>query len=88
MRNRHVAQRFRSEPDEENEAPVYKLNGIAGYQRKTESIQRTLECFEGKRALLAEWGKDHPDADRHYVSELRKKVDMYRTQLKYKGYIS
>jgi hypothetical protein len=85
-RNRHVAQRFRSEPseDDEDKSSAHKLDGIGEYERKSKSIQRTYERLLGRLALLAEW-ENTPDVDIRYLQELRKRVDTLRVQLRYKG---
>jgi hypothetical protein len=53
-------------------------------QKKHGSITRSLEKLQGKLALLAEW-ENTEDVDPEYMKELKKRIEMQRNQLRFKG---
>lgn len=54
-----------------------------GAKRLKEGLVRNYQAFEGKQALLATWEQVNPNDK--YVTELKHRVHMKRTQLKNRG---
>jgi hypothetical protein len=75
----HHARRLRSDLPE-----VAGTDKLVWDRKRRKSIARTREKFEGKVALLLAW-EAIPDADPEYLKRLRRDIDKYRVQLRYKG---
>lgn len=63
---------------------AHNHDNVNDRRRRQASVNRTIEKYQGALALMATW-ENCPDTDPDYLKQLRKKVDMYRNQLRYKN---
>ena len=61
------------------------LDSTANHERKKKKLEKLVEKYYGKVALLEAW-KDREDADPDYIRELKVKVRMCKNDLIYRGH--
>jgi hypothetical protein len=53
-------------------------------EERKKRLEKLVERYYGKLALLEAWEKD-PDADPDYIRDLKKRIRTHKNELTYKG---
>ena len=60
------------------------LDSTAHHDRKKRKLDKLVERYYGKLALLQAWEKD-PNVDPEYIRDLKKRIRTHKNELTYKG---
>ena len=60
------------------------LDGSLNVERKKRTLEKLVERYYGKLALLQAW-EGNPDADLDYIRDLKKRLRTHKNDLIYRG---
>lgn len=61
------------------------LDGTLNQQRKQKALEKLVERYYGKLALLQAW-ESHPNPDLNYIRDLKKRIRTHKNDLIYRGH--
>ena len=61
------------------------LDGSLNVERKKKALEKLVERYYGKLALLQAWEND-PNPDLNYIRDLKKRIRTHKNDLLYRGH--
>lgn len=61
------------------------LDGSLNVERKKKALEKLVERYYGKLALLQAW-ENNPNPDLNYIRDLKKRIRTHKNDLLYRGH--